>query len=254
MDESTTLAPAFKMLPTSTPTATMDAAMNAAKIILTSAKKNGWLIRIKGRPYFCYEAWAALGAPYGITAATTQTEFLSDMKPISSIIGVRAIAEARHYSGVVLGRAEQVCMLTEKPLLHQCMGMAQTRACSRALAQVLRWIPALVEVEGTPAEEMREHEDKSGQTGEAPQAARRPGIAAPHAPAVENIPSDAELRVMCRGAAIAVGGYPGPNHGSLWLKDTFNVSKIEELTATQKIEAYRIAKVIVDDARKSATS
>ena len=40
------------------------------------------------------------------------------------------------------------------PLRHAIMGMAQTRAQSRVLASVLRFIAVLSGIEGTPAEEM----------------------------------------------------------------------------------------------------
>jgi hypothetical protein len=61
----------------------------------------------------------------------------------------------------VIGAAEAGCFYDEKMRggprwtdRHAVLSMAQTRATSKALGQILRWLPVLAGFSGTPAEEM----------------------------------------------------------------------------------------------------
>jgi hypothetical protein len=151
----------------STPEQALAFASRTASAVLAEAKKHRWVVRIQKSEYFCIEAWQALGAPYGITAAVTKIELLTDKD--GNVIGAQAWAEARHNpTGRVWGQAVQVCMADETVRTregevirrwegkgtHALVGMASTRACSRALSQVLRWVATIAGVSGTPSEEM----------------------------------------------------------------------------------------------------
>lgn len=153
----------------STPEQALAFATRTAKVILAEARRRRWIVKIKQSEHYCIEAWQALGAPYGITASVTKIELLRGEN--NEVIGAMAWAEARHNpTGRVWGQAIQVCMMDEtlrsrdglvsfrwrEHGVHGLVGMASTRACSRALSQVLRWVGTLggANISGTPSEEM----------------------------------------------------------------------------------------------------
>lgn len=128
-----------------------------------------WLTKIGNGEHLHIEAWQYLGQRAGVTGRTAETRAIRH--PVTGDYeGEHAIAEAILVAtGQVVGRAEQVCMADEvhaggttlrwvtktgAPLRHAIMGMAQTRAQSRVLASVLRFIAEMAGFVGTPAEEM----------------------------------------------------------------------------------------------------
>lgn len=142
-------------------------------------KARQWIIQMGPGKHAVLEAWQYLGHRAGVIARTAETRELRN-PATGEFEGTWACAEAV-YQGQVVGRSEQVCMADEviekkdgtchrrwvgpngAPLRHAIMGMAQTRAQSRVLASVLRFIAVLSGVEGTPAEEMdgvKPREDK----------------------------------------------------------------------------------------------
>jgi uncharacterized repeat protein (TIGR04076 family) len=76
------------------------------------------------------------------------------------VIGYLAGCEVVNREGQVVSYAEAACMRDEpnwaKKPRFQVRSMAQTRASSKALANVFRWVMVLAGLEGTPAEEMTE--------------------------------------------------------------------------------------------------
>lgn len=105
---------------------------------------------IKGKSHITVEGWQTLGAMLGVTSLCEWTRPVDD--------GWEARVVARTLDGRDIGAAEAQCLSTEgKPWIdakdHAIRSMAQTRATSKALASVLRFVITLAGYEGTPAEE-----------------------------------------------------------------------------------------------------
>jgi len=112
-------------------------------------------IIINGKRHIEFEDWIILGNFYGIDVKTGDSEPVE----IFGAKGFKAQAEViRIDDGIVIGGAEAYCLNNErnwrgKPMF-QLASMAQTRAGSKALSNVLRGFVALKGISGTPAEEM----------------------------------------------------------------------------------------------------
>lgn len=113
-------------------------------------------VTIQGNKYLKIEAWMTLGALCGVMASTAETK--ADENGFWAKTEVIRLA-----TGEVISSAQSRCDFTEqmkgrdrwdRAEPHACMSMAQTRSASKALAQCLRWIPAIAGYSGTPAEEM----------------------------------------------------------------------------------------------------
>ena len=114
------------------------------------------------KEHLCVEHWQFLGRFNGCSPRTAWTKPLEFAGATGFEARVEVVDDA---SGLVVGAAEQMCMDDEgnwrnKPMF-QLRGMAQTRACARALRQRLGWIAQLAGYEPTPAEEMDGSADKS---------------------------------------------------------------------------------------------
>ena len=111
---------------------------------------------INGKRHIEYEDWQALGNAYGVDVAT------GDVEPVEyfGVKGFKAKAKViRIEDGIVIGGAEALCMENERNWKNkdyfQMASMAQTRAGSKALSNILRFVVALDKsLSGTPAEEM----------------------------------------------------------------------------------------------------
>lgn len=129
------------------------AGLQVLKHILDNKKDK---VVIKGKRHIEFEDWIALANAYGVTVRT------GDAQPIEvfEAKGFKARAEViRLEDGVVIGGAEAMCLNNEKNWRNkdyfQMASMAQTRAGSKALSNVLRFVVALDKsLSGTPAEEM----------------------------------------------------------------------------------------------------
>ena len=135
-------------------------AHEAAKILKDIVKQNGWSIRLGGKSeHLMYEAWQTIGKYYGYTVKTGDARYVEygDAK------GFEATATViDNKTGLSIGGAEAICLNDEvnwksKPLF-QLKSMAQTRAGSKALRQILGFVVALAGYSPTPAEEMTEPE------------------------------------------------------------------------------------------------
>ena len=144
------------------------------KAICLEREKSGkrWLVPIGPGRHAIIEAWQYLGQRAGIVARTAETREIRN--PVTGEFeGSHAVAEAQRLdTGEVIGRVEQVCLADEvlarkdgtiyrrwdgpdgRPQRHAIIGMAQTRAQSRVLASVLRFLAEMAGIAGTPAEEM----------------------------------------------------------------------------------------------------
>jgi hypothetical protein len=158
------------------------------------------------------EAWITTGAFCGITP---QTEWTQELRhPVTGDLeGYKArVQSIRLATGEAIGAAESSCHFDEqlkrydgtlfdrwmeygRPNRHACMSMAQTRATSKALAQVLRWIPVLAGYSGTPFEEMPP-EDREPQHSEPPNTAPREAAPPQAAPSKGGMISKAQAKPL----------------------------------------------------------
>jgi len=140
------------------------------------------------------EAWLLLGHFFGVTTRTESAMSVQD--DATGHFGFEATVEAVHAAtGRIVGRAVARCMSNEEnwgmvakyewqndektkvgerqKAMQQLESMAQTRATSKALSSVFRWVVILgaPNVSGTPAEEMGGKEKKQA-TSEATGAKR----------------------------------------------------------------------------------
>jgi hypothetical protein len=108
------------------------------------------VVTVQGKDYLTVEAWQTLGQQVGVTPVVTSTTRIEK--------GWEARCEARTLDGRTIGAADSMCTREEERWADsadfEVRSMAQTRAMSRALASVLRFIPTLAGFGGTPAEEM----------------------------------------------------------------------------------------------------
>ena len=108
----------------------------------------------KGEQYLEFEDWQTLGRFYGYTTLVEWT------RPVEfgDARGFEARAIAIDKNGNTASAAEAMCLNDEpnwkdKPLF-QLRSMAQTRACAKALRNILAWVVILAGYRPTPAEEI----------------------------------------------------------------------------------------------------
>ena len=146
-------------------------AANALNNVIKQKKKP---VIINGEQYLEFEDWQTLGWFYGVTVGTIWTkEIWRDGK----LIGFKAKARAWR-NGVRVSSAEATCTREEEKISKRMGGviypwkdkpefqlksMAQTRACAKALRNVLAWVAVLAGYRPTPAEEMTGVETNGGQ-------------------------------------------------------------------------------------------
>jgi hypothetical protein len=128
-----------------------EAGVQLLKLLDNKPKK----VVINGKRHIEFEDWVTLGNFYGVTVKTGEPEPVE----IFEAKGFKASAEViRVDDGIVIGGASAYCLNNEKNWKNkdyfQMASMAQTRAGSKALSNVLRWVVALSGLAGTPAEEM----------------------------------------------------------------------------------------------------
>jgi hypothetical protein len=146
------------------PADTLAAAQRAAAALQNVIARKKKPVMFGGEQYLEFEDWQTVGRFYGVTAKAVAVDTVT----IGGVHGFKAVAVAQLADGREISRAESLCMSDEanwahKPL-YQLASMAQTRACAKALRNVLAWVVVLAGYRATPAEEMN-----SGET-----APRRP--------------------------------------------------------------------------------
>jgi hypothetical protein len=114
---------------------------------------------IRGKTYLQYEDWQTLGRFYGVTAKTRVTAYVEFGEGYDQVRGFEATADALLVStNQVISSAEAMCLDDEdkwqESPFFQLRSMAQTRACAKALRNVLAWVVVLAGYNPTPAEEM----------------------------------------------------------------------------------------------------
>jgi hypothetical protein len=130
-----------------------------------------------GDQYLEFEDWQTVGRFYGITARVQPDS--ARYVEFGEVHGFEATAEAYHSAtGQVLSTATSMCLSDEprwaKKPLFQVRSMAQTRACSKVMRNVLSWVVVLAGYRPTPAEEMEGVPGFAGiDTGGAPQGTKQ---------------------------------------------------------------------------------
>lgn len=126
------------------------AAQTLKKVLESKSKK----VLINGEQYLEFEDWQTLGRFYGYTVAATET---TEIWREGKLIGFAAKAVV-YQSGQIASNAEASCMRDEPNWKTRpefmLKSMAQTRACAKALRNVLAWVAVLAGYKPTPAEEM----------------------------------------------------------------------------------------------------
>lgn len=154
-------------LPEADPESVLQRAQARAQALMRVVRERKLSVRLPGGEYLRFEAWQVLGAMYGVTPVVVQLTEERDESGV--LVRASARAEARWRGTVVLSAAESECSREEvvisrrtgtqqKRWSHatdaQIKGMAQTRACARALRQCLAWVACLAGYQPTPAEEL----------------------------------------------------------------------------------------------------
>lgn len=142
------------------PTAVLADAKKAATALAQVVAGKKKPVIMNGEQYLEFEDWQTVGRFYGVTAKVVSTEFMD----LSGVQGFQAKAVAIRADGMEVSAAESMCLNDEpnwksKPLF-QLRSMAQTRACAKALRNVLAWVVVLAGYKPTPAEEMTEANGK----------------------------------------------------------------------------------------------
>lgn len=149
-----TVAPAVPptLFRTDDPVEVLSRASEVANALAPCIEQRKLYAVISGKKHVTIEGWTTLGAMLGVTPVCVWTRSLDDGS------GWEARVEARTLDGRVIGAAEAQCTRAEKMWSRRddyaLRSMAQTRAASKSLGSVLRFVITLAGYSGTPAEEM----------------------------------------------------------------------------------------------------
>ncbi len=155
-------------------------AMVAAKALKDVISLKSKPVIFNGEQYLEFEDWQTVAKFYGVTARVISTEYVD----IGGAKGFLARADAVLIkTGMVISGAEAMCLNDEEkwtsrtkyewkegkkikvgevPVpMFQLRSMAQTRACAKALKNVLAWVVVLAGYNATPAEDMTGSENAS---------------------------------------------------------------------------------------------
>jgi len=117
-----------------------------------------WSVNIGGNEHIKNEAWVTLAGAYGCTASIVSTERIPGYK--QAFVATAEVLRQTPNGVVSIGRADAECgtdgdgRWESKQPAFAVRSMAQTRAISKAIASVFRWVVVLAGYHGTPAEEM----------------------------------------------------------------------------------------------------
>ena len=169
------------------PKEVLEMATEASRALKDVVTKAGLITKIGPSEHLQFEAWQTLGQFYGVTVMVSQTKELQEN---GSFYGYEAYASVLK-NGDIISKAEAMCCIDEpnwksKPRF-QLRSMAQTRACGKALRNVLSWIVVLAGYKPTPAEEMSGDEYTNNNQG-----SDSPTIKNPNDP-----PTEKQIKAAC---------------------------------------------------------
>lgn len=170
----------FGLIVARDPKVVLAEAQRAAKALkdIIEAKPKDKKVMMNGEQYLELEDWQLCAKFYGVVAKIVSTQYVE----IGGARGFEAIAAAFDTAtGQEVSRAESLCLNDEEKWstrskyewkegkrekvgdvavpLFQLKSMAQTRACSKVLRNVLAWVVVLAGYKPTPAEDMTGDED-----------------------------------------------------------------------------------------------
>lgn len=225
-------------------------AKKAAQALMTvvSQKKNP--VIINKEQYLEFEDWQTVARFYGVTAKVVKTSLID----LGGVKGYEATAEViRNNDGMVISSADSMCLNDEEkwstrakyeyvngskekvgdiPVpLFQLRSMAQTRACAKALRNVLAWVVVLAGFKPTVAEEMTGDEMPDHP---APQSTK-PVVEPPKPKTETPAPSGDVITEPQRKRLYAISMARGMDKDSFkeWLFFTFNVEDSKNITKSQ---------------------
>lgn len=175
-------AKVMALLANDTPELIMARAIKASKVLGTVIAGKKKPVVFNGEQYIEFEDWQTVGNFYNIAAKVVTTKFVE----FGSVQGFECHAEAINTkTGAVVSAADAMCLNDEEKWstrakyewksgvkvkmgevavpLFQLRSMAQTRACAKALRNVLAWIVVLAGYKPSVAEEMVEGGDHSSE-------------------------------------------------------------------------------------------
>lgn len=178
---------------TRAPALVLEEARKAAVALTDVIEKKAKKLQFNGQTYLQFEDWQTLGRFYGVTAIVTSSKFVE----YGEVRGFEAVADALlvatnqrissaeamclddepkwgsrpkyDYQDIMVDgkkqwddtkkkyKSKRVLIGEEAVPLFQLKSMAQTRACAKALRNVLAWVVVLAGYAPTPAEEMEDH-------------------------------------------------------------------------------------------------
>lgn len=131
------------------PEAQLDFAKRAASALTKVVEEAKAYVDIKGNKYLKFEGWQTLARFFGLSVGIENVEKLAN--------GYQAKAVVYNREGQIVGSALAVCTREEKNWRDkpefQLLSMAQTRAASKALRNILSWIAVLSGFKEVAAEE-----------------------------------------------------------------------------------------------------
>lgn len=181
--------------------------LKTAEVVAKSFKRRADTLQlfkqIGPSKHLLIEGWQTLAAMYRVTAGIVKDEYIE----FGGAHGFEATAEALYVpTGARISTAKAMCLSDEdnwgfRPKyemidkvrtktgevavpLQQLRSMAQTRACSKVLSNLLKWVARMAGYAGTPAEEMTGTEAGDGGYNPTP-TPQRNGKAAPTDPISE---------------------------------------------------------------------
>lgn len=176
------------------------------------------------------------GSFYGLKATSKDATYVE----LGEQKGFKASAIVTNATGEVVGGADAYCLDGEqnwarKPLF-QLAGMAQTRAVSRALLNILRPVFIQSGVEGTPAEEMAESSKPTIPMPRPIQNATKAPQMAPEAPKKPGVISDKQRKLLfakTKSAGISQEEFKA------YLKSMHGIEHADELPWTKMDEVIK---------------
>ena len=159
------------------PKVVLEEAIQAAECLKALLDAQPDQVILNGKRYLKFEDWQTVARFYGVTVKVSSSKPIRFTFGEREVIGFTATADAILVSsGQVISSAESMCLNDEpkwnsRPKyeyvdgrrkrvgleavpLFQLRSMAQTRACAKALRNVMAWVVVLAGYCPTPAEEM----------------------------------------------------------------------------------------------------
>lgn len=197
-------------------------------------EKQKWFTQIHDKKHIRIEGWTFIGGLGACSAKTTHVEQIDGGWKAHAVV-------VRVDSGIEVGSAEQVCMRTEpfgKGKADQALiGMASTRACSRALSTVFRHVVELAGYSAAPAEEMSRDDKPLGKPAVPPDEPLRPV---------------AEIIVDLKAQAVSLGIRNFTEWAATQIDPSIATEK--KLTRTQATQAQKLLDELTKMAAASATA